>query len=414
MSDEVPEGWERVTVLDLSIKSRSGGTPISTNEEYYKGTIPFVVIEDITSSGKYIRDAKKHITEAAVESCSTWIVPRESILYTMYATFGEVAINKVEVATNQAILCIIPNSGKIDTEFFFYVLSWFKQFISNYTFQTTQSNLNAHIVRDFCLLIPMSLFEQRKITSILQGVDNAIDKTKELIEKHEKIKQGLMHDLFTNGVDEQGVQYSQTKEHSLFGKMPAHWREGLMRYICDVSQGLQIAITERKTRPGRNRYVYITIQYLNAEDKVKSAEFIENPPKSVICSEEDVLMTRTGNTGQVITGYSGVFHNNFFIVKYNKSKAIKKYLVYYLQRPEIRNLMTSLAGLTTIPDLKHADFLNMPMIYPEDLNEQERIAQILGSIENRIQSEQNYLDKLTKIKKGLMQDLLTGRVRVAA
>jgi len=413
MTNNSPEGWKEESLGNMVAIQGGIAAP---NEDIGEGEIPFIRMKDlgnyhmttnfIKTEGFIKRDYVEK-NRIPISRKGTIIIPRS----------GSVNLNHRAVLGTDCVIvshiCALSPNESVNNLFLYYVLCNYD--MTRIMSRTTGLNMiKFSDLEKLKFKIPKSIKEQQKIAAILQNVDNAIEKTKELIEKCKKMKQGLMHDLFTNSVDEQGVQYSQTKEHSLFGKMPDHWREGLMRDICDVSQGLQIAITERKTRPGRNRYVYITIQYLNAEDKVKSAEFVENPPKSVICSEEDVLMTRTGNTGQVITGYSGVFHNNFFIVKYDKSKVTKKYLVYYLQRPEIRNLMTSLAGLTTIPDLKHADFLNMPMIYPEDLNEQERIAQILGNIENRIQSEQNYLDKLTKIKKGLMQDLLTGKVRVAA
>jgi type I restriction enzyme S subunit len=317
MNSEEPEGWQRLALEDTIDVLDSMRIPLNSDERYeMKGNIPYYGANGVVDYiDRYIFD------EELV------LIAEDGGFFDEYQTRPiAYKISGKSWVNNHAHVLRVKSNFCFD--FIFYSLEH-KNLIPIIK-GGTRTKLNQAELRQISMVIPKSLSEQKKIAAILQSVDYAIEKTKELIEKHEKIKQGLMHDLFTNGVDEQGVQYSQTKEHSLFGKMPAHWREGLMRYICDVSQGLQIAITERKTRPGRNRYVYITIQYLNAEDKVKSAEFIENPPKSVICSEEDVLMTRTGNTGQVITGYSGVFHNNFFIVKYDKSKVIKKYLVYYI------------------------------------------------------------------------------------
>ena len=72
--------------------------------------------------------------------------------------------------------------------------------------------------------------------------------------------------------------------------------------------------------------MYITIQYLNGS---KNVEYIENPKVNVICNKNDILMTRTGNTGMVITNVEGVFHNNFFIVNFDRNILIKEYLIFY-------------------------------------------------------------------------------------
>ena len=221
-----------------------------------------------------------------------------------------------------------------------------------------------------------------------------------------------MRDLFSKGVEENGQPYTNMREHSLLKKIPNHWKSFKFKDICDVSQGLQIAISERFSNPAKNRYVYLTIQYLNSQNPYLDAEYIENPPASVICHKVDLLMTRTGNTGQVITNQEGVFHKNFFVVKYNKNKLVKDFVKYYLMKEEIQTLILHLAGTTTIPDLKHKDFLNLPIVFPESKEEQERISKRLNSIDTKIESEENNLNKLLKMKTGLMQDLLTGKVRV--
>ena len=87
--------------------------------------------------------------------------------------------------------------------------------------------------------------------------------------------------------------------NSPLGRIPEEWEVVNIKDICKVRQGLQIAIANRFKESGPKRYIYITIQYLNSEEKDKDAEYIQNPPKSVLCGKNDLLMTRTGNTGMV-------------------------------------------------------------------------------------------------------------------
>ena len=80
-----------------------------------------------------------------------------------------------------------------------------------------------------------------------------------------------------------------------------------------------------------------------------------NPPKRVVCNEDDILMTRTGNTGQVVTNVNGAFHNNFFKIEYDRRKVNKKFLIEFLRKDSTQYKILSLAGTSTIPDLNHGD-----------------------------------------------------------
>src|SRR5690554_6948056 len=96
-----------------------------------------------------------------------------------------------------------------------------------------------------------------------------------------------------------------------------------LKDLCTVNQGLQIPISKRFKSDGKDRYFYITVQFLKTGFLEKF--YIENPPKSSICNEDDIIVVRTGSTGQILTGIRGCFHNNFFKVNYDKSKIIGKY-----------------------------------------------------------------------------------------
>ena len=165
--------------------------------------------------------------------------------------------------------------------------------------------------------------------------------------------------------------------------------------LCSLSQGLQIPIAKRFREDGPNRYFYVTVQFLkDSGDKY----FIENPPERVKCTSKDILVVRTGNTGQIITGVDGCFHNNFFKVEPNE-KIYPKFLYYTLKSPELYTRMRNVASGTTILDLKHSAFLGLD-IYLPDLNNQKKIAYILDIIDQKIKtcdSINKNLDKTIRI-----------------
>ncbi len=151
--------------------------------------------------------------------------------------------------------------------------------------------------------------------------------------------------------------------------------------LCTVNQGLQIPISKRFKSEGDNRYFYITVQFLKESHNEKF--YVENPPKSSICNEDDIIVVRTGSTGQILTGIKGCFHNNFFKVNYDEEKVVGKYLYYCLKSKEKQKEMKNRSGITTIPDLNHFMFLDMKIPLP-GYSDQEGIVKILDSINSKI------------------------------
>ena len=191
--------------------------------------------------------------------------------------------------------------------------------------------------------------------------------------------------------------------------IPKHWKIKKLGEICKVNQGLQIAIEERFTEPIENGYFYITNEFLKANSKTKY--YIKNPSKSVLCSKEDILMTRTGNTGIVVSDVEGVFHNNFFKIDYDKKLLHKDYFVYYLKNDRMQYDILVKAGNSTIPDLNHSDFYTLQIAIPP-LEEQEKIAEILLSCDKAIHLTTQIITQLKQRNQGLAQQLLTGEKRI--
>lgn len=147
--------------------------------------------------------------------------------------------------------------------------------------------------------------------------------------------------------------------------------------LCTVNQGLQIPISQRKREPGKNRYFYITVQFLKGtEDKY----YIENPSHNVICNADDILVTRTGSTGKIITGVNGCFHNNFFKVNCNE-KIDKRYMYYLLKSKKMYEKLLYVASGGTVPDLPHNKFYKIEVPIPNEIKEQQRIVDILDSFD---------------------------------
>jgi type I restriction enzyme S subunit len=186
--------WEKKKLGGCCEIAKSGGTPTSTKKEYYNGDIPFLSIKDMTKQGKYIGYTSNHLSQLGIDNSTSWIVPKNSIIYSMYASVGFVAINKLPIATSQAVLNLILKSG-IDLEFMYYALIDIQKNIAQFITTGTQGNLNAQSVKGFEIHLP-SLAEQTKIANFLSALDEKINHCQKQIEQTELWKKGLLQKMF--------------------------------------------------------------------------------------------------------------------------------------------------------------------------------------------------------------------------
>ena len=205
-----------------------------------------------------------------------------------------------------------------------------------------------------------SLLEQDKIISVLSNIDNTIVLQNKRLKLINELTSSLFIEMFGDPI-----------------KNEKNWRINKFRDICTVRQGLQIPISKRLLYREDNCYEYITVAYLHGS---KEREYIKNPKETVICNKEDILMTRTGNTGMVITGVHGVFHNNFFLIDFDRYKFDKCFLVEYLNLEFIQLDIMRRAGSSTIPDLNHDEFYKIN-VYVPPLDLQNRFAEYVSSID---------------------------------
>ena len=186
--------WEEKKLGELCEFAKSGGTPKSTNKEYYNGNIPFLSISDMTKQGKYLNYATKSISQEGVSNSSSWIVPINTIIYSMYASVGFVAINKIPIATSQAVINLGLKSN-CNSEFIYYNLVEIKNIIHRFIETGTQGNLNAQTVKNLKLELPC-LKEQEKIANFLSSIDKKIELVNTQIENTKAFKKGLLQQMF--------------------------------------------------------------------------------------------------------------------------------------------------------------------------------------------------------------------------
>lgn len=178
---------------DLIIKGKAGGTPSSTIAEYYNGNIPFLSISDMTRQGKYVEFTEKHISENGLANSSAWIVPSNSLILSMYASVGLVCINKVPLATSQAMFSMVLKDCNM-LDYIYYYLNFFRETQIHRLLETgTQSNINADTVRDIEIPFYSNIFV---FVKTLQAIENRLNNEKDMLSRLMDLKTYLLSSLF--------------------------------------------------------------------------------------------------------------------------------------------------------------------------------------------------------------------------
>ncbi|MCX6803750.1 MAG: restriction endonuclease subunit S, partial [Candidatus Diapherotrites archaeon] len=188
--------WETKKLGKVAEMS-SGGTPLTSNNSFYGGKIPWVVIADMTRIKKYLFDTDKTITEKGLLNSSAKLFKKGTLLFAMYASIGKCAITKVDMTCNQAILGI--SAKKADIEFLYYYLAFNEQKFLQMGQTGTQNNLNKEIVQNLDIPYP-SLPEQSAVAQILSDMDLEIEKLERKRDKYKEIKTGMMQELLTGRI----------------------------------------------------------------------------------------------------------------------------------------------------------------------------------------------------------------------
>ena len=156
--------WKECKISDIGTVV-GGATPSTKKAENYEGgNIAWITPKDLSNfSGRYIKHGERNITETGLKSCSTQLLPPNTILFSSRAPIGYVAIAENEVCTNQGFKSIIPNDN-IDFLFLYYLLKYKKNFIEHMGSGTTFKEISGNTMKNIQVCVPTSKYEQQKIS----------------------------------------------------------------------------------------------------------------------------------------------------------------------------------------------------------------------------------------------------------
>lgn len=388
----IPQEWEVKHLAQLG-KIFSGGTPSTDNQEYWGGDIMWCTPTDITNlTSKYIEKTKDKITTKGLRNSSATLLPVKSIIVCTRATIGNAAITCAEITTNQGFKNIVPQ--KCNSEWLYYAVISNRLRLQRFGCGSTFAEVSKKDFEKFKLAIP-PMGEQRKIAEILGVWDEAIEKQNLLIEKLELRKRALMQRLLTGRIRLPGfiddVQYKKLKP-LIVEKSERNTNQTYTNVLSVTNNRGFINQAEQFDREVASDN---TANY----KLVHRGQFAYNPSR-VNVGSLDLLQT-----------YDLGILSPMYIVFETRPTMDPKFLYYQLKSGWFVGHIPMYVQGSVRDSLSFDGLENMKFWIPS-LSEQKAIAEVLTMADNEIATHRKKLDALRLQKRGLMQQLLTGKTRV--
>ncbi len=408
---EIPEDWEVVRLKDV-IKEAKPGFASGKRDE--NGIIQ-LRMNNITTEGKVT--LKEYLKVPVPSNIKDYLLKPGDVLFNN--TNSVDLIGKTAIFRGECQFCTYSNhitrirvdSSRVIPEWIMYYfmelwrVGYFRQICVRYVGQ-------ASVKKTDLLNMPLPLPplpEQKKIAEILRTVDEVIEKTDEAIEKTERLKKGLMGRLLTKGIGHE--RFKKTE----LGEIPEEWR--VVR-LGDVASSFQYGLSTKLKDSGRYPVIKMD-SILNGKVlpiNLKYTDLDEITFRKYKLEKGDVLINRTnsyelvGRTGVFMLEGDYVFASYLIRLKPNLNVADPMFLTLYLifAGDRLRQLATRAASQANI-NASNLKKFKIPLL---PIEEQKQIAKILSTVDRKLELLRERREKLERVKRGLMKDLLTGKRRV--
>lgn len=374
----------------LISKVVGGGTPSRAVDSYWAGVIPWASVKDISGSQRYLTDTEEHISSEGLKSSSCTLIPAGVPIIATRMAVGAVTIPTIPTGINQDLKGLFLNSD-VDPIFARYLISHLQEKISSVSVGSTVKGINVQDLLKIEIPEPPDLKSQQIIAQILTAIDEQIESTEKLIEKKKNVKSGLFYQLL-------GELQFRTIELGQFcrieiGGTPSRANEEYWSVSNDGHPWVSIADL-------KSNIINFTKESIT--EKAVSVSNVK-PLKA-----GTLMMSFKLTLGKVAIAGVDLYTNEAIAAMYPDATCRSMWL-YYLLPHVVKNSVseTAVKGAT----LNKQSMANLRVPIP-DADSQDKFIKLMTLCDADIKNEITCLEKLRVQKQGLMQDLLTGRVRV--
>lgn len=356
--------------------------------------------------GRVITKTERTLSRLGLNNSAARLFPSGTVLYAMYASIGECSVAGRSLCTSQAILGIQPGSS-LHRVFLYYWLTWIQRRVKALGQQGTQANLNKDMVQDLSLPLP-SLPEQSAIAAVLSDLDDLVGSLEALIAKKQAIKRAAMQQLLTSRTRLPGFEGEWERVSlgriartygGLAGKTKADFGDGTARYVSFLDVLENVVLT-------RQRFDRVRVSPSESQNPVGTGDVLFNATSE---TPEDLAMGSVVDFDSTDSVYLNSFCFGVRIVAPERCDPL--FLAYLSRGIPGRSVMYALAQGATRYNLSTRRFLRLRFPLPP-LPEQRAIATVLSDMDAEITALERRLAKTRALKQGMMQQLLTGAVRL--
>jgi len=402
----IPEDWKAVRIDSISEVHRGASPRPIGDQKYFSVTgRGWIRISDVTGAYKYLGKTDQYLSTLG-ESKSVKVDPGDLIM-SICATIGKPIIIDMKACIHDGFVVFRNLSRDVNAEFLFYFLQKNVRRFRSMKQTGTQGNLNTTLVGETFIPVP-SLGEQKGIIEVLGVVDSAIELVDRVVLKTERLKKGLMQELLTKGIGH--TEYKQTT----IGTMPNTWMVSSIDEECIVGTGGTPSRTNPLYFGGNVAWVkstevnYNTINVTGetlTETGMQNSNAKKHPKGSLI-----VALYGQGTTrGKcAILGIDAAINQACAAIQ-SKGRIHIPYLFYWFQNSYVNVRRLSQGANQANLNMEIIRSLRVPV---PSIPEQKKIAEILSSVDKKLELEKREKTKFGCIKLGLMDLLLTGKLRI--
>lgn len=404
----IPKEWDIQPLSEIATVT-SGGTPSRTKPEYWQnGTVPWIRTTEVQNCVLNPEDVKEYISEQGLKNSSAKLVPAGTILLAMIGqgkTRGQVALLKFEASTNQNAATIVFNKDQEPEFHFNFLLSQYEN-IRGMSNSAGQSNLSGALVKAIKVPVP-PLPEQKKIAQILSTWDKAITTTEQLLSNSQQQKKALMQQLLTGKkrlLDDNGQKFS------------GEWEEIKLKELFCFKRGKGLS-KSAINKDGHNKCILYGELFTHYPEVVSKVLSKTDEGDSISSVEGDILIpSSTTTSGIDLANATALLESNVLLggdinILRPKESLSSEFFAYLLTHIEKRQIASFAQGITII-HIYGSDLKKVKVKVSVNVREQQKIAAVLTSADQEIDSLQQKIEALKQEKKALMQQLLTGKRRV--
>lgn len=403
----IPEKWE-CFLLGERVKIFRGGSPRPI-EAYITSSadgVNWIKIGDVKEGDKYITSTQEKILQSGASKSRA--VHVGDFILSNSMSFGRPYILAVDGCIHDGWLTIQNYDNCFIKEFLYYLLSSekiYNQYIAMAAGSSVK-NLNKEKVSSVVVVCPANT-EQQLIANALSDIDELIFSLEKLIAKKKAVKQGAMQDLLTGKKRLPGFS-GEWETINLCAKSKVKARIGWQGLTADEYLDSGYA------------YLVTGTDFCNGSIEWDKCHFVNvdrfNQDKNIQLQNGDILITKDGSLGKtaIVKGLSkpATLNSGVFVIRPNLNTYFSELVYYVLSSFVFKEFLDKLSAGSTIIHLYQKDISKFSFDIPATIKEQKAISDVLSNMDNEIESLEKKLEKYRNIKQGMMQQLLTGQIRL--